>query len=269
MTNIVCFDCIDYMKTMEDSSVDLIVTSPPYAMQRKETYGGVNVDDYPLWMESVGKEISRVLKLSGSFVLNINDHVEDGVRSLYVYETVLRLAKVFRWTDTFIWNKTNPFPTGSKKRLKDGFEYCYWFTKTKDYKFFPENVLVASQSKYLESEKRRKNRGKHNCSNGSGMDMSKRYVSDMVRPSNVITLPTDTTNHLHPAQFPVGLPSFFIKLLTEENDVVFDPFMGGGTTLLAAQQLSRKYMGCDVVDEYVEMTKGRLKNGEIQIPLYF
>ena len=262
--DIVCMDCLQFMRSMEDDSVDLVMTSPPYAMQRKSTYGGVDADRYPFWMETVGKEIFRVLKPSGSFVLNIKENVEDGVRSFYVYETVGRLARVFRWTDTFIWNKLNPFPTGSKKRLKDGFEYCYWFTKTPEYKFFPDSVLVPSTSKYLESEKRRKNKAGHKCKNGSGMDMTKRYVSDMIRPSNVISLATDTTNHLHPASFPLGLPLFFIKLMTEEDDVVFDPFMGSGTTLLAAQQLGRKYTGCDVVEKYVEITNERLDLGLFQ-----
>ena len=252
-------DCLECMKSIEDNSIDLIVTSPPYVMRRKDTYGGITPEEYPDWIYQVGEEIFRILKPTGNFVLNINDTVEKGLRTTYVYEAVNKLSKLFRWTDTFIWAKANPFPTGTKRRLKDGFEYCYWFTKTKDYKFFPDAMLVPSTSKYLESEKRRKNKGEHRTSNGSGMDMSKRYISDMVRPSNVITLPTDTTNHVHPAAFPLSLPTFFIKLMSEPGDVVFDPFMGGGTTLLAARQEGRNYIGCDIVKEYVDATKERLE----------
>lgn len=255
---IICMDCIQYMKSIPDNEIDLVVTSPPYAQQRKN-YQGISENDFPDWFSTVGREIQRVLKPSGSFVLNIKEHVNNGVRSAYVLKTVLLLSEIMNWTDTYIWNKTNPFPTGSKKRLKDGFEYCYWFTKTNDYQFFPENVLVKSQSKWLESEKKRKNKGVHNVTNGSGMNMSKRISTDMVRPSNVLTLPVDTTNHQHPATFPLGLPEFFIKLMTKEGDIVYDPFAGSGTTLLAAKQLNRCYIGTEINTDYVKLTKNRLK----------
>ena len=242
----ICADCLAYMKTMPEESVDLVVTSPPYAQQRKKAYGGIDKNDFPLWFLNVSREIYRILKPTGSFVLNIKEHVENGRRSTYVLKTLLLLSEVFIWNDTYIWNKTNPFPTGSKRRLKDGFEYCFLFTKTKEYKFYPNNVLVKSTSKYLESEKRRKNSGSHDVNNGSGMNMSRRYVSDMVRPSNVISFPTDTTNHSHPATFPLALPDFFIRLLTEEGDLVYDPFAGSGTTLRAAENLGRHYLGTDI-----------------------
>lgn len=242
----ICADCLAYMKTMPEESVDLVVTSPPYAQQRKKAYGGIDENDFPLWFLDISREIYRILKPTGSFVLNIKEHVENGRRSTYVLKTLLLLSEVFIWNDTYIWNKTNPFPTGSKKRLKDGFEYCFLFTKTKEYKFYPNNVLVKSTSKYLVSEKRRKNNGSHDVSNGSGMNMSRRYVSDMVRPSNVISFPTDTTNHSHPATFPLALPDFFIRLLTEEGDLVYDPFAGSGTTLRAAENLGRHYLGTDI-----------------------
>ena len=253
-------DCLEYMKSLPDNCIDLIVTSPPYAEQRTDTYGGIKESDYPEWMATIGKEIYRVLKPTGSFVLNIKENVNAGVRSTYVLKTVLLLSETLLWSDTFIWNKSNPFPTGSKKRLKDGFEYCYFFTKTKNYKFYPNNVLVESQSKWLESEKKRKNKGSHNVTNGSGMNMSRRYSSEMVRPSNVITMPIDSTNHKHPATFPISLPTFFIKLLSEEGDIVYDPFTGSGTTLKAAKDLNRKYIGTEIMEEYIDIIKERLRN---------
>lgn len=246
------------MKTLDDSSIDLVVTSPPYAEQRSNSYIGVSAEEYAQWFLPVAKEIHRVLRPTGSFVLNIKEHCKNGVREIYVLKTVLELSKLFNFTDTYIWNKTNPFPTGSKRRLKDGFEYCFWFTKSKEYKFFPNEVLIKSTSRFLDSEKRRKNRGEHNCNNGSGMNMSRRYISDMVRPSNVLTFPVDTTNHLHPATFPISIPSFFIRLMTEEHDVVLDPFCGSGTTLLAAKNLNRSYLGCDNNPKYIDITKRRL-----------
>ena len=248
------------MKSLPDNSIDVVISSPPYAEQRSDTYGGISEKDFPGWMAKIGEEIFRILKPSGSFVLNIKEHVRNGARSTYVLETVLVLSKRFIWSDTFIWYKTNPFPTGSKKRLKDGFEYCYLFTKTKNHKFNPNEVLVQSTSKWIESEKRRKNRGAHPVKNGSGMNMSTRYISDMVRPSNVITLAVDTSNHAHPAVFPIGLPSFFIKLLTDEGDTVYDPFAGSGTTLLAAKQLNRHYVGTEINADYIPIIQKRLEN---------
>lgn len=251
-------DCFSELDSFNEDSIDLIVTSPPYAMQRKGTYGGISVDDYPDWIEQIGIKIKRVMKPSGSFVLNIKEHVTDGRRSDYVMKSVLKLSEHFTFSDTFIWRKTNPFPTGSKRRLKDGFEYCFWFTKGK-YKFYPDNVLVKSNSRFLESEKRRKNTGVHNTNNGSGMNMARRVSSsDFVRPSNVIDLAVDTTNHIHPATFPVGLPEFFIKLMTDENDTVLDPFMGSGTTGVAALANSRNFIGIEINSDYYLEAVSRL-----------
>jgi site-specific DNA-methyltransferase (adenine-specific)/site-specific DNA-methyltransferase (cytosine-N4-specific) len=237
---------------------DLIVTSPPYAQQRKNVYNGIAERDYPDWMLSVVRAGMAVLKPSGSFVLNIKEHVNHGVRSLYVLETTLLLAKEFRFVDEFIWHKTNPFPTGNKKRLKDGFERCLHFTKTADYQFFPDAVRSKSTSKWAGDNERRKNKGAHNTSNGSGMNMSKRITGELVRPSNVITLPASSLNIGHPAVFPIGLPEFFIKLMTKEGDVVVDPFLGSGTTALAAMKLNRQYVGIERDEQYVRLAESRI-----------
>lgn len=259
LDNIANEDCLKYMQSLPDNCIDAVITSPPYAEQRSNTYGGISADDYPEWMAEIGKEIFRILKPSGSFVLNIKENVTNGARSTYVLKTVLILSEIFIWSDTYIWNKSNPFPTGSKKRLKDGFEYCYLFTKTKNHKFNPNNVLIPSTSKWLESEKKRKNKGAHKVTNGSGMNMSSRCASDMVRPSNVLTLPIDSTNHKHPATFPVSLPLFFIKLLTDENDIIYDPFAGSGSTLVAAKQLNRHFIGSEIQSIYVDIANERLQ----------
>lgn len=252
-------DCLEILKTMDSDSVDLVVTSPPYAEQRKNTYGGITEEEYPQWMIQITREVMRILKPSGSFILNIKEHAKDGVRATYALQTILELTKEFRLVDEFIWHKTNPFPTGGKKRLKDGFERCYHFTKTKNYKFHPNNVLVKSESKWLESEKRRKNKGEHNTNNGSGMNMSTRYASDMVRPSNVITLASSSENIGHPAVFPIGLPKFFIKLMTDENDVVMDVFGGSGTTALASITTNRKYILIEKELSYCQLAEDRIK----------
>lgn len=261
-------DNIEYMKSMADNSVDLVMTSPPYAEQRKNTYGGISEDKYVEWFIPIAKEIYRVLKPSGSFVLNIKEHASDGVRSLYTYELVIALAKVFRFSDTFIWHKINPFPMGGNKRLKDGFEYCFWFTKSNDYKFYPNNVLEPSKSKSHEAEKLRsgddRSYEKGSTENYGYFKIKKRFAPDMVRPSNVLSMKTDCSSHEHSATFPIELPEFFIKLMTDKDDLVFDPFSGSGTTLVAAKGLGRNYTGCDIVEKYVNIANNRLDNVFVQ-----
>jgi site-specific DNA-methyltransferase (adenine-specific)/site-specific DNA-methyltransferase (cytosine-N4-specific) len=253
-------DCLSVLPQLYNEAgefADLIVTSPPYAEQRKKAYGGIPEAEYPAWMLSIVRAGMKVLKPSGSFVLNIKEHVRNGVRSLYVFETVLLIAKEFHFVDEFIWYKTNPFPTGNKKRLKDGFERCFHFTKSHDYHYFPDAVRTKSTSKWAGSNERRKNKSAFNTTNGSNMAMSRRIVGDMVRPSNVLVLPSSCINIGHPATFPVELPEFFIKLMTREGDFIVDPFMGSGTTALAAQHLGRQYLGIESELKYVNLANTR------------
>jgi site-specific DNA-methyltransferase (adenine-specific) len=252
-------DCFDVLDTFPENSIDLIVTSPPYAMKRKDTYGGIPEDKFAQWLFDFSEKAMRVIKDSGSLVVNIKEGCKDNARQIYVLEYQLMMAKAFIYVDTFVWHKTNPYPTGSLKRLKDGFEYCFHFTKTKKYKFFPSNCLVPSNEKWTRGNKSRKNQGEHDVNNGSGMSMSKRFTSDWARPSNVLMFSTNTTNTNHPATFPIDLPMFFIKLMTEEGDLVCDPFMGSGTTAVAAKSLYRNYTGCDLDKEYIKASQSRLR----------
>jgi DNA modification methylase len=201
----------------------------------------------------------RVLTDDGSMVLNIKEHVRDGVRSPYVYKMALMISESpYHLVDEFVWHKTNPFPTGSKKRLKDGWERCFHITKKLDYKFNPKAVSAPSTSKYANDSARRKNKGAHSVNNGSGMNMSKRVVVDKVRPSNVISGSSSNLNIGHPAAFPEYLPEFFIKLLTDPGDRVLDPFVGSGTTALAALNLGRSVIGIDSNIDYVDLARERI-----------
>jgi len=260
--NIYNLDCFEFLKSIPDDFLDLVVTSPPYAMKRKEVYGGISEDDYPNWLFTISKEVMRVLKPTGSFVINIKEGCEDGCRQTYVLEYQLLMAKAYRWVDTFIWNKTNPFPTGSKTRLKDAFEHCFHFTKARNHKFFPEHCLTKSESVWLAGQKARTNKKAFGVNNGSELNMSKRIVADFVRPSNVITFPTSCININHPAVYPPELPTFFINLMTDAGDIVGDPFMGSGTTALAAKKLKRSFLGADLKKEYVDLALSRLKELE-------
>jgi site-specific DNA-methyltransferase (adenine-specific) len=254
-----CMQCPAMLRVMEASSVDLVITSPPYAERRKKAYGGVSADKYVEWFLSISAELLRVLKPTGSFVLNIKEGVDAGERQTYVLELVLALRKQgWLWVDEFIWHKTNPFPTGNKNRLKDGFERCHHFAKTKNFKFFPNEARAKSTSKWAGGNERRKNKGAYASTNGSGMNMSRRIVGKLVRPSNLLTMPSSCINIGHPAVFPVELPEFFIKLMTEQGDVVLDPFMGSGSTALAARGLGRRYEGVERSEDYLFLCAKRL-----------
>ena len=253
-------DCLEVMKTIEDNSVDLWVTSPPYAKQRD--YNGADSKSYIEFISPIILEAKRTLSENGSIFFNIKEHCEKGQRDLYVYKMVIHFVEELglRLVDEFIWNKTNPFPTGAKTRLKDGFERIYHFTKSNKHNFYPNNVLVKSTSKWLESEKRRKNKGEHNVTNGSGMNMQKRISSDMVRPSNVIIGTSSNENIGHPAVYPIYFAEFFIKVGTAEKMTVGDMFMGSGTTGIACKNTNRNFIGIELDEKYYDIACKRLKD---------
>ena len=258
MMKLINDDCLNAMKLMPCNSVNTWMTSPPYARQRE--YNGADSKDYIDFVSPIFIEALRTLSEDGSIFWNIKEHCKDGQRDLYVLKMILHFVEDLgaRFVDEFIWVKTNPFPTGSNTRLKDGYERVLHFTKSKNHKFFPSNVLVKSESKWLDGEKRRKNKGGHNVNNGSGMNMSKRIALDMVRPSNVITGTSSNENIGHPAVYPLYLPGFFIKLSTCVGDVVGDMFMGSGTTGIAAKQLGRDFIGMEIDSKYFNIAKGRI-----------
>lgn len=252
-------DSLSVLSKLPDNCVDCVVTSPPYAKQRE--YTGYAADDFDKFLLPIMSEVLRVLKPTGSAFVNIKEHCHDGQRSLYVYKLIIALTENrWRFVDEFVWQKTNPFPTGSKRRLKDGWERVYHLTKSKDYRFYPDSVLIKSESKWLDSEKRRKNKGDHNTNNGSGMNMSKRVVTDMVRPSNVLVGSTSNINIAHPAVFPEYLPEFFIKLSTTGGDVVLDPFAGSGTTGVVCSKIGRSFIGIDNHLPFIELARSRLND---------
>lgn len=252
-------DCLERIKEIPDGSVNTWITSPPYAKQRD--YSGSDSRYYYQFIKPIITEAIRTLASNGSIIINIKEHCTKGQRDLYVLKMIIGFVEDMGllFVDEFIWNKTNPFPTGSKSRLKDGYERVLHFTKAKGHKFNPENVLVKSESKWLESEKRRLNKKEHNTNNGSGMNMSKRVASDMVRPSNVITGSSSNINIGHPAVYPIYLPEFFIKLTTDAGDIVADMFMGSGSTGVAAKNLNRKFIGIELDLDYFNIALDRIE----------
>lgn len=259
MIELIQGDCLQEMQNIPDGTLDLWVTSPPYAKQRD--YNGADSKSYIEFISPIIIEAKRTLTENGSIFFNIKEHCEKGQRDLYVYKMVIHFVEKLglRLVDEFIWNKTNPFPTGAKTRLKDGFERVYHFTKSKKHNFYPENVLEKSTSKWLESEKRRKNKGEHNVTNGSGMNMQKRIASDLVRPSNVITGTSSNENIGHPAVYPTYFAEFFVKLGSAEGMTVGDMFMGSGTTAIACINTNRNFIGIELDESYFAIAKKRVE----------
>ena len=240
-------DSCTILPTLPDVSVDLIVTSPPYADRRKDTYGGVSPEHYVEWFLPITSELKRVLKPEGSFILNIKERVVNGERGTYVMELVLAMRKQgWFWTEEYMWHKKNCYPGKWPNRFRDSWEHCYHFTKQKKFKMFQEAVMVPVGDW---AEKRLNNLTKNDHIRDTsrvGSGFGKKVVNwigrDMVYPTNVLHLATECSNRDHSAAFPIELPSWFIKLFTEEGDVVLDPFAGSGTSCMAAIELGREYI---------------------------
>lgn len=266
-------DCRELLPQLPDECVDLIVTSPPYADQRKHIYGGVHPDEYVAWFLPISAELKRVLKPTGSFVLNIKERVVNGERHTYVIELILRMREQgWLWTEEYIWHKKNTYPGKWPNRFRDAWERCLHFTKQKQFKMFQEAVMVpmgdwrhARLRKLSENDLRR---DVSRVGSGFGKRVANWIGRELAYPTNVLHLATECYNRNHAATFPVDLPAWFIKLFTEPGDVVLDPFMGSGTTAVACVRLGRKYIGFEWNPEYVQVARERVAKESSQPNLY-
>jgi DNA modification methylase len=251
------------LKNIPDNSVDLIITSPPYAEQRKNTYGGVNTNNYVEWFKPIAIEIRRVLKPTGSFFLNIKPHTENGERSLYVMELIFMLKKElkFLFVEEYCWVK-NAFPTGTHGRFKNGFEPVYHFTKgpVNKIKF---NPLACGTPVSEDTKKRAFRKNSKVPKNGSGMVVDRNNFKniEVARPSNVIYV-NNSVNQFsskikHSAVFPEKLVDFFILSFSDEGDVILDPFAGSGTTGVSCINNNREYILIEALEENVKLIKER------------
>ncbi len=243
--------------------VDLIVTSPPYADQRKNVYGGIPPDEYVNWFLPISEQLLRVLKPSGTFVLNIKEKVIDGERSSYVMELILKMREQgWLWTEEFIWHKKNCYPGKWPNRFRDAWERLFQFNKNRKFNMYQEAVMVPtgewSSSRLKRLSETDKIRNASKVGSGFGKNISNWLDRDKAYPTNVLHLATECNNKNHSATFPSGLPEWFIKLFTKENDMVLDPFMGSGTTLLVASKMKRNSIGIDIVPEYCEMVRQKV-----------
>jgi len=248
------------LKKLTDNSIDLIITSPPYADQRKGTYGGIRPDKYVEWFLPISEQLLRVLKSTGTFVLNIKEKVVEGERSTYVMELILAMRKQgWLWTEEFIWHKKNCYPGKWPNRFRDAWERLLQFNKDKKFHMYQEEVMVPmgdwTKSRLKKLNETDKVRDDSKVGSGFGKNISNWLTRDKAFPTNVLHLATECNNKNHSAAFPEELPEWFIKLFTKKNDVVLDPFMGSGTTLFVANRMKRHSIGIDNVPEYYEMVK--------------
>ena len=269
-TDLYLGDAKKELKKLPDNSVDLIVTSPPYSDQRKNTYGGLHHNKYVEWFLPISEQLLRVLKPTGTFVLNIKEKVVDGERSTYVMELILEMRKQgWLWTEEFIWHKKNSYPGKWPNRFRDSWERLLQFNKDRKFNMYQEEVMVpmgdwakTRLKKLSETDKIRDN---SKVGSGFGKNISNWLDRDKAYPTNVLYLATECNNKNHSAAFPEELPEWFIKLFTKQGDTVLDPFMGSGTTLLVANRLKRHSIGIDVVPEYYEMVKKQLVPVELYL----
>jgi len=265
-------DCEEILREFPDNSIDLIFTSPPYADQRQRTYGGVKPDDYVSWFIPKAAQFFRVLKPTGTFILNIKERVVDGERHIYVIELILKMREQgWLWTEEFIWHKKNSYPGKWPNRFRDNWERLLQFNKQKKFNMYQEAVAVSigdwAKDRLANLSETDKIRDESKVGSGFGKNVSNWLGRDKVYPTNVIYMATECANRNHSATFPGGLPAWFIKLFTKEGDVVLDPFVGSGTTALAAIQLSRKHVGIDTNEEYVQLARKRIRETQIRLPI--
>lgn len=267
-------DALDMLQGLSDESIDLVLTSPPFALQRQKEYGNVDQDEYVDWLLSFAGEIKRVLKSTGSFVLDLGGAYRKGrpVRSLHNYRTLIRMCDELHWNlaEEFFWFNPSKLPSPiewvnkKKIRVKDAVNTVWWFSKTD----FPKadvtkvlipysermKLLLKNSEKYYLPKKR-----------PSGHAISEGFTENKggAIPPNLLQIPNTESNSKilrccqivgisgHPARFPEKLPEFFIRFLTDCGDIVLDIFAGSNTTGAVAEALERKWIAFEIDRAYL------------------
>lgn len=273
-------DCKEVMERMPAESIDLVLTSPPYADKRD--YGTKNAsiapDEYVNWFIPKAQEIYRILKPTGSFVLNISDKVVGGFQHLYVFELLLELCKDvgFHLVRDYIWynpaTPPNVYSRGGYGRTKKSHEYCFWFSKGDEWTFELDPIrkpYSKDMQKYLDG-KGKGNRSDNIRPSTHNFDCEKTWSDNGGSdPGSVIEIANTNSNDMfmklckekgiaHPARFPEKLAEFFILSGSNEGDIILDPFSGSGTTATVAQKNNRKWIGIDANADYCELAQARI-----------
>jgi site-specific DNA-methyltransferase (cytosine-N4-specific) len=272
-----CADSLAVLKKLPPSSVDLVVTSPPYALHFKKEYGNVDKDGYVGWLVPFGREIRRILKPTGSFVLNIGGSYNPGqpTRSLYHFKVAIALCERvgFHLAQECFWYNPAKLPAPAewvnvrRCRVKDSVEYVWWFSKTAFPAADNREVLVP----YSEDMKRLLVKGYRSKKRPSGHNITGKFRNNRGGsiPSNLIVRGNNESNtdyvkacarlgvKVHPARYPAALPQFFIRLLSKMGDVVLDPFAGSNTTGRVAEDLARRWISIEIDPAYTKASAVR------------
>lgn len=261
---LLCGDCRDGVPLkhfLGGAKIDLAFTSPPYASQREydsnTTFKPIPETEYLAWYDDVQRQLAIHLSDTGSYFLNIKEHSRDGQRSLYVKELVLRHATLWGWrfVDEFAWTHQG-YPGDLQGRFKNQFEPIFHFTLSPKHKFRPDAVSHEQQD--LDRTDTYSGRGVETpCTSGSPFSIDrKRSYSGLARPGNVLRInkgaTAKDTGAKHEAVFPWQLPQFFVKAFTDPGDVVFDPFLGSGSTLIACEKEGRVCYGTELSPRYCD-----------------
>lgn len=269
-----CGDSLELLTLLPDESVNLVITSPPFALLRQKEYGNLDQHEYVDWLAQFGALVKRKLKEDGSFVIDLGGAYQRGVpvRSLYQFRILIKFCDElgFFLAEEFYWHNPSKLPSPiewvnkRKMRTKDSVNTVWWFSRTEWPKANVSNVLAEyspRMRKLLENPdafyKPKERPSGHDIGRGFGKD------NGGAIPSNLLSIPNSESNGLylrgckdvglkgHPARFPAKLPEFFIKFLTDPNDLVVDIFSGSNTTGQVAESLSRKWLSFELDPEYV------------------
>ena len=264
-------DSLALFPDIDSESVDLILTSPPFALKRKKQYGNEDEDKYVDWFMGFAAQLHRILKPDGSFILDLGGAYMPGfpVRSIYQFELLIRLVKEagFYLAQEFYHYNPAKLPAPAewvnvrRIRVKDSVNMVWWLSKTKNPKADNRKVLKP----YSDSMKNLLKNGYTAKLRPSGHDISDKFGKDNggAIPANLLELANTDSNSayqkmcraagvpVHPARFPTGFAEFFIKFLTDEGDLVFDPFAGSNTTGLVAENLNRCWLASELSEEYL------------------
>lgn len=264
---------------MYKGCANLIFTSPPFPLNRKKKYGNLKGDEYVNWITDVCKQLTEYLAEDGSLVIEVGNSWDEGspTMSILSLEALLSILKNtgLKLCQQFIWYNIAKLPSPvqwvnvERIRVKDSFTHIWWMSKTTKPKANNKNVLVE----YSDSMKKLLKKGAYN----SGPRPSEHLIGEQsflkdhsgAIPSNVLVSSNTHSSHkyfeycrknnieLHPARMPIDIPSFFIKFLTDEGDLVLDPFGGSNTTGEAAESLNRKWLSIEVNESYIKGSQGR------------